>query len=384
MFLIRLAVVLPIALASPLTVQAKTRSESPTLKIHVIKFYLDPALAPDVEFAKSVLPKYVADMNTILAKNTLRRLVFDPQTGLILTDKKPHTDSARSPLPTEGFEIWVHAVQTGAPISYGGYAGIDASGAGVLGGLKWTHLYDPDRLTLAEVMDYTIQLDHMLHELAHVFGAGMGEYYNLAHINDTTNTAPLLNINLNDPADSFWGDKPDFMTDPLLRFTRTSSRPDYLSTVRYSDLTAAILNGGYRNGFPSFTQTTLQVLDTKGQPVMGVSVKIWSVLGIAPYTNQLVLDGTTDEWGKIIFSWGDSMSSHNAGNFLRLIKVVRNDPAEVQARYVSIFDADIAELVRQDEAHVVTITLVSNQTASDPSPAMGYSMYLPLVVKSTP
>jgi hypothetical protein len=103
-----------------------------------------------------------------------------------------------------------------------------------------------------------------------------------------------------------------------------------------------------------------------------------------PYTNQLVLDGTTDEWGKIIFSWGDSMSSHNAGNFLRLIKVVRNDPVEAQARYVSIFDADIAELVRQDETHVLTITLVYSQPVSDSSPTTGYSMYLPLVVKNTP
>src|SRR6185503_13107869 len=158
-------------------------ADSSVVQEQVLKFYLDPALVPDLNFAKAVLPKYVADMNAILSKNTSRRLVFDPETGIVLTSTKPQTDSATLPLPTQGFEIWAYAVKTSNTMSYGGYAGMDKSGAGVLAGLKWTRLYDPDTLTAGAVADYTIQLDHMLHELAHVFGAGIGEYYSLMSIN---------------------------------------------------------------------------------------------------------------------------------------------------------------------------------------------------------
>lgn len=35
-----------------------------------IKFYLHPTLVADMAFAKRVLPKYVRDMNVVLAKNT--------------------------------------------------------------------------------------------------------------------------------------------------------------------------------------------------------------------------------------------------------------------------------------------------------------------------
>jgi hypothetical protein len=40
--------------------------EQAEIKAHVIKFYLDPALVPNMDFAKAALPKYVEDMNTIL------------------------------------------------------------------------------------------------------------------------------------------------------------------------------------------------------------------------------------------------------------------------------------------------------------------------------
>jgi hypothetical protein len=71
-------------------------------------------------------------MNTILAKNTNRRLVFNPETDIILINTQPHTNQAVPPLPVENFEIWAYAVPANSTVSYGGYAGIDVSGAGVL------------------------------------------------------------------------------------------------------------------------------------------------------------------------------------------------------------------------------------------------------------
>lgn len=337
------------------TLPVQVLAESATTHEQVIKFYLDPALVPDLNFARTVLPRYVEDMNLVLSKNTNRRLVFDPETGIILTSVKPHSDSAKPPLPTEDFEIWAHVTYTSNAVSYGGYAGMDRSGAGVLAGLKWTRLYDPDNLETGLVTDYTIQLDHMLHELAHVFGAGIGEYYSLTSITDTTAISPLLDIRLSDPGDSYWSDKPDFMADPLLRFTNASSRADYLARVQYSTLTAAVINGPYRNGIPSLEYYTIQVLDDNGNPVSGANVKVWNVRGYAPYQSELLFDTFSDENGEVSLPWGGSGSAHTAANFLRLIKVYKDGRSIVKPRYLSIFEMDSAMLVSQVSS--VTLTL---------------------------
>ena len=322
--------------------------------VHVIKFYLDPALVPDIQVAKTVLSKYVGDMNSILAKNTNRSFLFDPETGIILTATKPQTDSAQKPLPTDNFEIWVHAVRSSGNTSYGGYAGVDSSGAGVLAGLHWASLYDPGNLSSSQVQDYLLQLNNMLHEFAHIFKAGIGEYYNLMHITDTTGVAPLLNIDINDSADPFWSDKPDYMTDPLLWLVNVSSRAEFLQKVRYSNLTAASITGGYRNGVPSFTQFLVQVLDKNGAPVESANVKVWNVNGLSPHASQLLFDAWTDENGQITLDWGGTQRPHNTANFLRLVKIYKDGKAFAQPQYVSIFDMDAALLVSHAASFVLT------------------------------
>jgi hypothetical protein len=339
--------------AIPAPVLAGSPAELSPTNTHSIKFYLDPALVTDPQAVKLSLAKYVADMNTILAKNTNRQLAFDPETGLILTASKPQTDSAQLPLPTEGFEIWVNARHTDQQFSYGGYAGVDISGAGVLAGLNWTRIYDPDILSGNAVKDYSLQINNMLHELAHVFGAGIGEYYSLASVTDTTGVEPLLNINLSNPADAYWSDKPDFKTDPLLRVTYSASRADYLAAVQYSTLTAAVLNGAYRNGLPSLDRYTVQVLDENDQPVAGANVKVWSVLALAPYTSQLLQDVLTDENGLVELEWGGAGHIHNSDNLLRLIKVYQDGVSLAEPRYLSIFDLDLAKFALGSDTHTV-------------------------------
>jgi hypothetical protein len=55
---------------------------TPGVKYYVLKFFIEPALIPDREFAKRALVQYMEDMNAILAKNTTVRLSFDPETGM--------------------------------------------------------------------------------------------------------------------------------------------------------------------------------------------------------------------------------------------------------------------------------------------------------------
>jgi len=344
-------------------------ADTTTVHEQVLKFYLDPTLVPDLNFAKAVLPKYVADMNVILSKNTSRRLIFDPETGIILTSTKPQTDSAQPPLPTEGFEIWAYAVRTDNTLSYGGYAGMDRSGAGVLAGLKWTRLYDPENLAGNQVTDYAIQLDHMLHELAHIFGAGIGEYYNLSSITDSTGLEPFLNIKLSDPADGFWSTKPDFMTDPLLRFTSPASRTDYLARVQYSNLTAAVIDGAYRNGMPGFDTFTIQLRDRNGAAIPDANIKVWNVTGGAGNTSELLFDGFSDENGQVTIPWGGTRITHTASNFLRLIKAYKNGSSIAQPRYFSIFDADTSMLVSHESA--ITVSLEPLQPKAETYASIG-------------
>lgn len=359
--------------------------EESGIKEHVLKFYLEPALVTDMEFAKMVLPKYVEDMNTILAKNTNRRLVFDPETGIILTETQPQTNSASLPLPLEGFEIWAHAVLSSYPYSYDGYGGLDASGAGVLAGLKWRKIYNPDEVSGAELKDYWIQVNNMLHELAHVYKAGIGEYYKLATIQDATGVSPSLNINLLDPDDSFWSDKLDFKPDPLLRNAVQEGildRQALLDYVKYSELTAAIMNGDYRNGTPTvdLQNITVNVTNENGEPIADANVKIWSVIGRAPYNAELFLDSMTNLNGQISFAWGGASNPHNNYDFLRLIKVYK-DGFIASAKYVSIYDADIEKLVKGNDLYDITMPLanttiptVSSITCGSPNPTVANSV----------
>lgn len=349
----------------PARVGAAAPAEEQILKEHVFKFYLDPALVPDMEFAKAMLPKYVADMNTILAKNTSRRLVFNPETDIILTSTRPQTNYAFPPLPVTGFEIWAHAVYTNFPISHSGYAGVDVSGAGVLAGLRWTRIYNPDSLTSAELNDYWTQIHLMVHEMAHVFGAGLGEYYNLFMVKDNTGMSPVREINIYDPADPFWATRQDFMTDPLLRnpikfasVVDPLTRENLLAYVRFSSLTAAIISSDYRNAAPTVDLANIgvRVLDGNGMPLESAIVRVWSVSGTSPNPSQLMVSKTTGANGGVSFAWGGASNPHNSNDMLRLVKVYK-DGYEAFAGYVSIFDTDVARIVDGSQYYEMTVRL---------------------------
>ena len=203
----------------------------------------------------------------------------------------------------------------------------------------------------------------MLHELAHVFGAGIGEYYTLSNIKDTTGISPLLNIDLSDSDNVFWKDKSDFRTDPLLqnpvRTTESfSSREALLAFVQFSSLTAAVISGDYRNSEPTvdLSNMIIDVIDSNGSPIEMANAKIWSIVGNAPYQSQLIVDTFTNDRGQIAFAWGGSANPHNIYDLLRLIKVYK-DGYIASAKYVSIFDADIEKLVNNNEQFHIRITL---------------------------
>jgi len=222
------------------------------MKFHNIVFYLDPALiGPSTA---SDLMQYVADMNIILAKNTDRRLEYNPATGLIPSFDPPQDDTYSSPLPSDDFDVWVHAVYSGLPnYTTGGYIGVHSGGQMVLAGMRWGGVHSQYSI------DYAKQVYTMLHELAHGFGAGIGEYYSLVYQQDMSAREPLQNIEMLNSADPFRMTHQDWIGDPLLWNVGGTTRYDFLSACHYAELTARVINSNWRTQAVTFDKFTVQV-----------------------------------------------------------------------------------------------------------------------------
>lgn len=333
----------------------------------IFKFYLHPALVPDMQFAKTQLPKYVADMNAILAKNTNRVLEFNPETDIILTETKPHTDTHAGALPLD-FEIWAHAEKFPG-VSNGGYAGIDQSGAGVLAGLRWNKIHDPDNP--ADALDYGHQLHFMLHELAHVFKAGMGEYYSLKTVGDVT-PAPSAAIDFTNPQDPFWSARGEYLTDPLLVMAAdviTPTRAGIVNYIQYAPLTAYIMSGNYRNGIPLPNPVKVSV-KYGAAPLKNAQVKVYGVDCNSPYAAELVFDLLTDNDGQSQFTFGHGQ--RNSDTQLRFVKVYKGGYAP-QAKAVTVHDADKATLLDMQD-YLITFDLARSPSFADvPSGHFAYA-----------
>ena len=348
------------------------RNHINAIKTHVFKFYLDPLLVTDLDFVKESLVKYIQDINFVLAKNTNRQLSFDPETGVVITDKKPH-DGKGNNLPSQGYEVWAHVTFSDHSYSYGGYVSFNANGEAVLAGLNWEKVYNPDQLeeNSDEMRDYWIQIDHMLHEFAHIFGAGMSEYYSLATVDDTTGVEPMLNIRLSDSNDTYWKYKDDYFTDPLLHniygntnLGSPTDRTALLQTIQFSSLTAAIISGDYRYPsltppFPDIKKIIMRVLEKDTlSPIPDARVMIWKIKSVPPYEVELLVNSLTNKSGELVFSWEGS--PQNNYNNLRLIKVYK-DGYNVGARYVSKFDAEGKAILDNQTKFSVDIFLDSKK-----------------------
>lgn len=333
----------------------------------IFKFYLHPALVPDMQFAKTQLPKYVADMNTILAKNTNGVLEFNPETDIILTETQPHTNTHAGDLPLD-FEIWAHAEKFPG-VSNNGYAGIDQSGAGVLAGLRWNKIHDPDNP--ADALDYGNQLHFMLHELAHVFGAGMGEYYAMRQVGDVTE-APSAAINFDNPQDAFWSLRSEYLTDPLLVKAVdviTPTRAGIVNYIQYAPLTAYIMSGNYRNGIP-FPNPVKVTVKYGTVPLKNAQVKVYGVDCNPPYEAELLYVLPTDANGECYF--GFSGNPRTSADQLRFVKVYKGGYAP-QAKAVTVHDADKTTLLDMQD-YLMTFDLARSPSFADvPSSHFAYA-----------
>lgn len=312
------------------------------LDTNSVIFYLHPDLVTNYALVQTNLGKYIVDMNEVLAKNTTRRLIFNSNTGIVITNQQPHdnTEQIGGP-PLSGYPIWVWIRKSTTSTSHGGSLGIDTSGAAVISSMQWITVWNPYILAAgsSSLQDYWDQLTTMLHEYGHIYGAGAesSEYYNYVIMNDDTGVPPAATMQSLNPTnlfdfnynDNFWGRHPDFATDPLLRrelvILPTKTRQQLLDRVVYSDLSAACISGPYREislapPMPLTNGINTIFLDAQTcLPVEGLHVRIWRINQnpfIVPTTK--IVDTVTGTNGTVIWNW-DLQGGGSLG-------FLRNDP----------------------------------------------------------
>jgi hypothetical protein len=319
-----------------------------------VKFFVHPDFTQSMTLEElgQRLAGYVADMNTIYAKNTVRRFAFDPDSDVIVwTQQYPKGPCSTVSLP---YEYWVMIDPSTTGISNSGSVGCNfyKPNALVSTGYKWRRIYSREEIATnalgggnkRDADDYYFQLVAVLHEIGHQHGLGSGEYYTLSLVEDRTGTEPNLStFASNNPTGPYWGTRSLILTDPMLRGAPAAI---FMQVVQFSPLSATIINrtatGAYdatcpernytfcippqlRNDYRYLNPIVVEVLDSQtGLPVSGCSVFAYYV-NARTFENQQIASGTTSAQGLFNFNWGPNPFNGETGlrssnNMFRLVK----------------------------------------------------------------
>jgi hypothetical protein len=201
-----------------------------------------------------------------------------------------------------------------------------------------------------DLWNYWRQLDTLAHEFAHVFGAASGEYYSLRNVPDTTATEPLENISYTDfgpTSDPYWSQHADYWHDPMMVWTPRLTWNELISQVRFANVTAAMINAGFRDLFPlsrpvpDLSATRVVVAGDSQTRLADTLVRAWKVMALPPFTSQLIFEGRTGGDGAVQFSWdGEPNNSDN----VMVIKAWPNNAPPI-VKWFSFYDAEEQRMV---------------------------------------
>jgi hypothetical protein len=380
---------LDVPAASSITISAGATEtiEATFYLTHRLRFFLHPDLVAGLstEDLQARLSQYAAHLQTIWHRESLRRLTFDPATDISIVSDTPFSGNAFPPLPEYGFELWAYADSSNGSIygSNGGVGGLDVTGAGGADGMHWTQVYDPATLApgSTELYEYWKQIDTIIHEFEHTFGAGLGEYYGTGGFDDLSGVPPFYDVDYFAPADPFWNSHADFWGDPLLRYAwdnyrigNPTSLPALLDAVRFSATSRGIIDGCYRNADMPFTgnsRTTLpdlsriqiSVVDaTTGQPIPGATLRVWNRPNPGPMSGQERVVVPTAAPGVFEFHWTSDSASTPLNNWdnSKLLKAFASG-YQPKAQWEWIYDAQRVKTVDNVDVWEITVAL-------DPAP----------------
>jgi hypothetical protein len=318
-----------------------------------VKFFVHPDFTQSMTLEElgQRFEGYVADMNTIYAKNTVRRFAFDPNSDVIVwTQQYPKGPCSAVTLP---YENWVMIDPSTVGYSGGGSTGCNnyMPNAVVSAGYKWRNIYSREEIAAnamgggnrRDADDYYLQLQAVIHEIGHLHGLAVSEYYNLSQIEDRTGTEPNLSSSvIRNPTGPYWGTRSAVLTDPMLRGAPPAV---FMQVVQFSPLGATIINNTatrvydatcpehnyvscrppqVRNPDQDSMPIVVEVIDNEtGLPVSGCPVFAYFV-DVSTFDNQQIATGTTSAQGLFNFNWGPNPFNGSTGistsNMYRLVK----------------------------------------------------------------
>lgn len=331
--------------------------------VHRLKFRVDPRLSAGPGGAETGrrLGQYVADLNTVFVRESVRSFAFDPAVDLLFADPLSDSRCRDAPPHNVAGEIEICIAQSPQNASSGGYAyGVLHPLSGSVRGLSWSKLHDPLRLSRTRVPPEVIpseedylhrQFRSLVRQLERVFGAGTGDYNSMGYGIDPTGVTPLLGRDIANPADAYWWSRQHWRRDPLLGQIynptgQINDRVSMLRGIRFTAGTRAQINTDWSQWpdssaylMPLTQASEVWVSDPlTDAPVAGAQVTVWQVPPPPANGFRQVARGGTDAAGRFVFDWKCSPSCFNADRGILLVKASAPGRAPA-ASWFSIFDA---------------------------------------------
>jgi hypothetical protein len=368
-----------------------------TPSVHRLKLFVDPQLAAGIGAPEAGrrLAQYVADINTVFMRETVRSFAFDPARDLQIVSPASAPQCGFNGVAEREIVLCISKSQRG--YSHGGLTtSTTFPPKGVTWNLNWIAIHDPLRLsrTIAPAASESTEKDYLgrqlktlLHELEHVFGAGSGEYYNAIAVTDTSEVAPKADLDLAKLTDRYWWQRQQWRLDPLLgtvfeeRFDPAANRVATLEMIRFTEGTKANINTdwsdwpklGSSRYMAATTATQVRVADREtGAALAGAQVSVWRDPG-AQKPLEPLSQGAADANGLFAFDWRCGFSCFAVGKTNLLVKagVPGRAPG---ATWFTIFDAFEQKAVQGKAAFTIDLPLgmpdAYRPTVSLAAPAM--------------